>query len=860
MNVHQDVQDGKRIGTAKANGKAKAPAVPADLVRFVDVLFKARDCVLIRPIETYIEDGKKKSQVIYDQILYLEPKDLTFPSTWERMLRVSQEHKANLFFGVCPRFKGGKFDLAWQIRTVRALWLDIDHCSADEALQRVEAAGLPRPTIVVSSGNGVHLYWVLAEPFLIDDAGDPLPVQKEFLYQGEGKKKKPRQYILDPQTKTKVYDLPELSAKGLHVQKIIAGMAAKLGGDHTQDISRLLRLPCTFNRKDERNGKPPVPCELVDCEPERRFALADFEKFADAAPAKVKAKEAARVRLPSGARMTPKRQRDLSDLLNVCAVADDRSKADYSLCCWVLRNGIDKEVIWAEACHVGKFQECGRDYFDRTWAAAEDEVRVDIHDRACRRAAKSGAGFSHDCGDGQAESDSKSEHHLTDLGNAKRVLDRHGERVRYCHPWKRFLIWDDRRWLEDDTAEAVRLVTGTQQDLYKDISRALMLAQHASNEEKEYLSKLLAHLLKWEDRKKIEATVELMKAERGVPILPEQLNRDPYLFNVMNGTIDLRTGDLRQHQQSDYITKISPVQFLPELRDEDCSLWLCFLERVMAGNAGVIDYLRRVIGYSLTGDVGEQSLWFLHGSGANGKSTFLGAIRELMGDYGWQAVSELLIQRSHETHPTERADLFGKRFVCTIETEQGKRIAEALMKQMTGGDKMTARKMRQDFFEFSPTHKLFLAANHKPTIRGTDYAVWRRIKLVPFTVTIPEEEKDKALPAKLKAELPAILAWAVRGCLEWQREGMREPGEVTDATNAYRAEQDKVAKFLGECCLLSSDGNVRIRSSALLDAFQEWSGERITGNAFSARLEEMGHTKDKGGDGCMYWIGIGLTP
>ncbi len=235
----------------------------------------------------------------------------------------------------------------------------------------------------------------------------------------------------------------------------------------------------------------------------------------------------------------------------------------------------------------------------------------------------------------------------------------------------------------------------------------------------------------------------------------------------------------------------------------------------------------------------EQSLWFFYGLGANGKSTFLLTILALLGGYAMQAVSDLLMVKHNESHPTERADLFGKRFVATIETEEGKRIAEALMKQVTGGDPIRARKMFKDFFEFFPTHKIILAANHKPVVRGTDYAVWRRIKLVPWTVTIPEAEKDKHLPDKLKTELPGILQWAIRGCLDWQREGLAEPEEVTQATAAYQAEQDTVQDFVNSCC--NRHPEAKAQSSALLAAYLAWSGDKVmTAPAFRKRLENMG--------------------
>jgi putative DNA primase/helicase len=433
----------------------------------------------------------------------------------------------------------------------------------------------------------------------------------------------------------------------------------------------------------------------------------------------------------------------------------------------------------------------------------------------------------------------------TELGNARRLVRHFGQDFRHCHPWKKDLVWDGRRWREDDTAQAERWA--------KEIPRLLYEEAAAGDDSKR--QQLVRHGLDSEKAKVIKATMALARSEPGVPVLPAQLDTDPYLLNVLNGTIDLRTGVLRTHRREDLLTKLAPVSFDPEAT---CPLWLKFLGRIMDGNDDVIGYLRRVVGYCLTGDVSEQALWFFHGQGANGKSTFLGAVLALFGDYGMQAVSDLLMVKGHEAHPTERADLFGRRFVATIETEEGKRMAEALMKQMTGGDKVRARKMHKDFFEFDPTHKIVLAANHKPQIRGTDLAVWRRIKMVQFDQTIPDEEKDKALPDKLRKELPGILNWALQGCLDWQKDGLGEPDEVRQATSQYQAEQDAVQGFLDARCHLHPEA--KVQSSALLKVYHEWSGDQVmTGPAFRERLKAKGFSSKEGTGGCYHWHGIGLA-
>ncbi|PLS83054.1 MAG: hypothetical protein CYG60_22800, partial [Actinobacteria bacterium] len=362
------------------------------------------------------------------------------------------------------------------------------------------------------------------------------------------------------------------------------------------------------------------------------------------------------------------------------------------------------------------------------------------------------------------------EFRLTDTGNAERLVARHGEDLRYVHAWSRWLVWTGKNWEADDTGAINRRAKDTVRAIYGE-------AQEASDSS--IRRELAGHATKCEAESRLRAMIALAQSEEGIPVRIDDLDADPWILNVRNGTIDLKTGELREHRREDLITKIAPVEYDP---DAKAPTWEAFLERILPSEA-IRRFVQRIMGYSLTGDVSAQILPFLHGLGANGKSTLVNTTLEMLGDYGQLAAPELLLSK-RGAHPTELADLKGARLVASVEIEDGRKMAESLVKQLTGGEKVKARYLHKDFFEFDPTHKVFLVANHKPEVLGTDHAIWRRVKLIPFDVTIPEEEQDPRLPEKLQAELPGILAWAVRGCLDWQRDGLAEPEEVKAATEA----------------------------------------------------------------------------
>jgi P4 family phage/plasmid primase-like protien len=376
---------------------------------------------------------------------------------------------------------------------------------------------------------------------------------------------------------------------------------------------------------------------------------------------------------------------------------------------------------------------------------------------------------------------------FTDTGNAERMIARHGQNLRYCQLWKKWLCFDGRRWAADETLVIRRLAKATARGI---------LVEAATVEDKGRRESLIKWARATEGQKYLNNMIAAALAEEGVSVLPKDLNTDPWLLNVRNGTLDLRTGQLRAHQRDDLITALAPVEFHP---DAVCPLWDATLQRFFAANPKLIAFWDRLCGIALTGVVSEQILPILHGLGDNGKTTMVGALLGLLGpDYSAIAPPGLVMVKRGESHPTERVYLFNKRLVVDMESDEGARLNEVLIKQLTGSDPITARGMHQDFWTFNPTHKLWLCTNHKPVIKGTDHAIWRRPKLVPFQVAIPEQEKIKNFPTLLKAEYPGILARCVRGCLDWLQNGLSVPNVVSEATGQYRAEQDLLGDFIAE--------------------------------------------------------------
>lgn len=442
-----------------------------------------------------------------------------------------------------------------------------------------------------------------------------------------------------------------------------------------------------------------------------------------------------------------------------------------------------------------------------------------------------------------------SDWHLTDMGNAKRLVAQHGQDVRYCYLWEKWLVWDGICWQQDVSGAVERRAKQTSIAIYQEAITS------SDDDQRKNTAK---HAMRSESASRIEAMVKLSRSEPGISIQPDDLDADPWLLNVQNGTLDLRTGTLRPHRRKDLNTKLAPVEYSPAAR---CPQWEAFLQRIMGGQEELIHFLQRAIGYALTGSIIEQALFILYGTGANGKSTLLEIVRALLGDYAQQADFNTFLMHDRERPRNDLAALKGARFVAASEVERGRRLDEVVVKQLTGGDMIRARFLYQEAFEFRPQFKLFLATNHKPDIRGTDNAIWRRIRLIPFAVTIPEAERDKSLLDKLRTELSGILRWAIEGCLLWQEHGLDTPDVVSLATAAYRDEMDILGEFLDDCCVIGPQ--FEVTSNALYMAYEGWCqhiGEKpLSKIAFGRRLAERGFGGTRRGNPQVRgWSGIGL--
>ena len=400
---------------------------------------------------------------------------------------------------------------------------------------------------------------------------------------------------------------------------------------------------------------------------------------------------------------------------------------------------------------------------------------------------------------------------LTDLGNAKRLVQMCQDELLYCPNHGTWYLYDDTHWRRDMDGGVFRRAKA---------AVATIFDEAANETDPNRQTELRRHALRSESARAINAVVQLASTEIEVSIPSQRLDEDLWLFNVANGTLDLKTGKLQEHDRTDYITKVSSVVYDPEAT---CPMWDEFVSYAMEEDTEVVDFIHRFFGYCLTGLSTEQVLLFMEGTGCNGKTTALLMLMHILGDYAIQGAPGLLLAKKNESHPTEVADLEGTRFVANSEVEKGKPFAESLIKQLTGSDQIRARRMRQDFYEFAPTHKLCIAANHRPIIKGNDEGIWRRVIRIPWNRQIPDDKKDPFFLDKLKLEASGILNRVMEGCAAWQESGLQPPEKVTLATDEYREEMDVLAEFMEERCILGAGQRVPQKEFYL--SYVEWCEE-----------------------------------
>lgn len=407
---------------------------------------------------------------------------------------------------------------------------------------------------------------------------------------------------------------------------------------------------------------------------------------------------------------------------------------------------------------------------------------------------------------------------------------------RYVATWGRWLVWDGCRWRTEDTLAAT--------DLIRSVCRHAALK--AGN------PKIAAKLA---SSSTVGGVERLARADRRHAATTEEWDADPWLLNTLGGAVDLKTGRKRANDRTDRMTKITTAT-----PGGDCPQWMAFLSDVTGGDGDLQAYLQRMVGYCLTGVTSAHALFFLYGTGANGKSVFANVISTILGDYAATASMDTFVETRGDRHPTDLAGLRGARFVTAIETEQGRRLNESKVKAITGGDKISARFMRQDFFEYTPQFKPVIVGNHKPAIRNIDEAMKRRMHMVPFTVTIPPERRDGRLTEKLLAERDGILAWAVAGCLAWQREGLKPPASVVSATEEYFDSEDALGRWLEERCVFTV--NAKSLTAELFTDWKQWAesaGEFIgSQRRFSDLLITRGVEKWRNSMGVRGFQGVGL--
>jgi P4 family phage/plasmid primase-like protien len=651
-------------------------------------------------------------------------------------------------------------------------------------------------------------------------------------------------------------DLPNDDASRNIVKNCLTALAAEFNDEKAKvdesvfNAARIWKLPGTWARKgDDVPGRPHRPARLLNYPDELQVVTVEqLTALAASAPA-----------------AEPRSKRDSASRREASRTDSQERRTGFNLGSWLVESGL--EVDDPRPWHNGllwQFRVCPwnpEHTNGSAWVAQfpTGAVAAGCHHEGCRdndwhalrrlvegeELTSAGAGAA--CGQGMFA--------LTDTGNAERLVAAFGQDVRYVPQGGYWMAWDETRWRKDDTGHLMRLAKAVARSIYREAAGAV---------DDDSRAEIASHAKASESEKRRKAMVALASVEAAVVVTPDQLDADPWVLNVLNGTLDLRTGILRPHNRQNLITKLAPVVWDPTARSE---VFDGFLARVLP-DVALRSFTQRMMGYGLTGSTAEEKLFLLNGPEATGKTTYIESMKGMLGDYVVTTdFDTFLATRSGGGPRNDLARLAGARIVVSVEVAEGQHLAEAVVKQLTGGgDTVTARFLYKEFFEYVPSFKLFLAANHRPTVNHDDGAMWRRILQVPFVVQIPAGERDPSVKQKLRHDpetRSAILAWAVQGCLDWQRDGLGVPPAVIEATDAYRNEMDRLAEFVEDCCVVSPDAWVSAGDLRL--AYENWcrrTGERFPcgRNRFGERLKARGFKPGKRDSGTRrVWQGIGLA-
>ncbi|WP_049759734.1 phage/plasmid primase, P4 family [Trichlorobacter lovleyi] len=690
---------------------------------------------------------------------------------------------------------------------VQSFWLDIDcgpgkpfpdqQAGGRALLEFAKATKLPSPT-GVSSGNGLYAYWVL------DTAISAV----------------------------------EWRTTAALLKKACQAYDFEADPSRTSDAASVLRPVGVHNRKAPETPKP-VKVGII----RERISPEEFRLLIEKALlAKGEPLPAVKLDQVAADEFSIKTPADIANLKSALPAISPDGREEWICVGMGLHHefagseeGLALWEEWSRGSTKFKDEEC-----PEKWAGFGDRVDQPVTAGTIYHMAKAAGWLP-----AERVSEEAALKLLTDMRVSSYFAAKFKDRLRF-NPSLDWLVFDGQRWNSNTPGgaypflkELIAEIRAKASQIENDAERMSMLKESV---------KLEAH----------NRQAMVISAAQKIPdfsVSSCQLDRDPMLLNVLNGTLDLRTGSLKQHSPADFITRLVPIEYN---HTATAPVFEAFLSKIMAGNTALTAFIKRWAGYCLTGDTSEQVLLFLYGTGRNGKSTFVNILKKLLGDFAATGAGDLILHKGNGDLSTlsALAAMRGARLVNLNELNDGDRLNEAAVKNLTGGDLLACRFLHKEFFEYKPAFKLLLFGNHKPSIRGTDHGIWRRLHLLKFGVTISDAECDPHLEQKLEKELPGILAWAVQGCLEWQREKLSPPAEVKEAVAEYRNSEDALKGWLDDCCQLAPQ--FRTPAGLLLNSFIQYSNWKgLSARRFSSMLTVAGFTKGRSNG--VVWEGLALT-